>query len=90
MLSYDPSCIEPPREMYLDLSEKCIGPPGTPGTFHVFICAIGHVTRLDNEPRLSIRIVIWILKIGSQEIVCHGHSRMSFEKKHRTIKQTIS
>ena len=62
MLSYDPckTCIEPTWEMYLDPSKKYIGPPGTPGTFRCSICAIGRVTRLDKEPRISIRIVIWI------------------------------
>ena len=62
MLSYDlcNKCIEPTWEMYLDPSEKYIGPPGTLATFHGSISAIGHVTRLDKEPRLSVRIAIWI------------------------------
>ena len=63
MLSYDlcNKCIEPTWEMYLDPSEKYIGPPGTLATFHGSISAIGHVTRLNKEPRLSVRIVIWIV-----------------------------
>ena len=74
MLSYDPckKCMKPTWEMYLDPSEKYIGPPGTPATFHGSISAIGHVTGLDKAPCLNIRIVIWIFFVIRKMVILAG------------------